>query len=177
MRILVYPHSMELGGSQLNAIQMAAAVRDRGHDVIVLSEAGPLVDRVKALSLVNIELPQYRKRPSLTVARMIGHLTREHDIDVVHGHEWPPIIEAFLGSKFLHHTPVVGTVMSMSVAPFVPRSVPLTVGTELIRQAAIARGHLDVGLLEPPVDIKPIIRPSTGRVFARQEVSGRMKSL
>jgi len=44
--------------------------------------------------------------------------------------------------------------MSMSVAPFLPWSVPLTVGTELIRQRAIAAGHHRVMLLEPPVDTK-----------------------
>ena len=43
MKVLVYPHSMEVGGSQLNAVQVAGAVRDRGHEVIVISEPGPLV--------------------------------------------------------------------------------------------------------------------------------------
>jgi glycosyltransferase involved in cell wall biosynthesis len=154
MRIIIYPHSMEVGGSQLNAIQVAGAIRDRGHEVIVLSEAGPLVDRVKAMGLEHIELPRHRGRPSLAVIRLISRLVQGRGIDVVHGHEWPPIIEAFLGRIFLHHTSVVGTVMSMSVAPFLPRSVPLTVGTELIRQAAIAAGHSRVILLEPPVDTR-----------------------
>lgn len=49
---------------------------------------------------------------------------------------------------------MVGTVMSMSVPSFLPRSVPLTVGTEMIRRAAITAGHQDVTLLEPPVDTK-----------------------
>ena len=50
-------------------------------------------------------------------------------------------------------------------------------GTELIRQAAIASGHLDVGLLEPPVDIQTDHPSVDGAGFARQEVSGPMKSL
>jgi glycosyltransferase involved in cell wall biosynthesis len=85
---------------------------------------------------------------------MISRLVRRREIDVVHGHEWPPIIEAFVGRTLLHRTSVVGTVMSMSVAPFLPWSVPLTVGTELIRQAAITAGHRHVMLLEPPVDTR-----------------------
>ena len=40
----------------------------------------------------------------------------------------------------------------MSVAPFVPRTVPLIVGTERIREAALTAGHRRVTLLEPPVD-------------------------
>ena len=35
MRVLVYPHSMEIGGSQLNAVELGGAVRDLGHDVVV----------------------------------------------------------------------------------------------------------------------------------------------
>ena len=38
MKVLVYPHTMEIGGSQLNAIEIAAAVRDRGHDVTTMTE-------------------------------------------------------------------------------------------------------------------------------------------
>lgn len=152
MKVLVYPHSMEMGGSQLNAVQVAGAIRGRGHDVIVVSEAGPLVGRVNAMGLAHIEVPQHRARPSPAVIRMLGDLVRHHAVDVVHGHEWPPIIEAFLGVDLPGRAAVVGTVMSMSVAPFLPRSVPLTVGTEMIRQAAAADGYRQVALLEPPVD-------------------------
>lgn len=163
--MLVYPHSMEVGGSQLNAIQLAAAIRDRRHEVIVLSEAGPLVERVKAMALEHIEVPRHWRRPSLNVIRMIGDLVRRRRIDVVHGHEWPPIIEAFLGARVSHRAAVVGTVMSMSVASFLPRNVPLTVGTEFIRRAAIAAGHRHVELLEPPVDTQADNPLVDGRTF------------
>jgi glycosyltransferase involved in cell wall biosynthesis len=145
---------MELGGSQINAIQLAGAIRDRGHEVIVLSEPGPLVERVCTLDLEHVELPLRRSRPSPRVSSIVSELVRRRKIDVVHGHEWPPIIEAFLGGTLIYRTPVVGTIMSMSVAPFLPRSLPLTVGTELIRRAAIASGYQCVELLEPPVDTR-----------------------
>ncbi|MEH2479030.1 glycosyltransferase involved in cell wall biosynthesis [Nitrobacteraceae bacterium AZCC 2146] len=152
MKILVYPHSMEIGGSQLNAVQSAGAIRDRGHEVIVFSEPGPLVERVRQMGLEHVAIPLQRQRPSVDVLGTLVRLVRERNVDVVHGHEWPPVVEAFFGPSLIHRTPVVGTVMSMSVAPFFPRTVPLLVGTELIRQAAIAAGHQRVTLLEPPVD-------------------------
>jgi glycosyltransferase involved in cell wall biosynthesis len=167
VKVLLYPHSMELGGSQINAIQLAGSIRDRGHEVIVLSEPGPLVERVQRLDLEHVQLPLHRARPSPKVSSIISELVRRRKIDVVHGHEWPPIIEAFLGGTLLHRTPVVGTVMSMSVAPFLPRNTPLTVGTELIRQAAIAAGYQRVELLEPPVDTRsdhPSVDGSSFRV-------------
>lgn len=143
---------MELGGSQLNAIQLAAAVRDRGHEVIVLSEPGPLVERVRAMDLEHIEVPAHRRRPSPKVMGVLAQLVGDRGIDVVHGYEWPPILDAFYGPKVQHGIPIVGTIMAMSVASFVPRTVPLIVGTQRIREAALAAGHQRVTLLEPPVD-------------------------
>lgn len=168
MRILVYPHSMEMGGSQLNAVQLAGAVRDRGHEVIVMSEPGPLVERVRDLGLEHLELPPYRHRPSLKVAGTLVRLVRERRVDVVHGYEWPPVIDAFLGPGLQLRTPLVGTVMSMSVAPFFPRTVPLLVGTEQIREAALAAGHRRVALLEPPVDTEADNPSVDGRSFRAQ---------
>lgn len=112
------------------------------------------MERVCKLDLEHVELPLRRSRPSPRVSSIVSDLVRRRKIDVVHGHEWPPIIEAFLGGTFIYRTPVVGTIMSMSVVPFLPRSLPLTVGTELIRQAAIASGYQCVELLEPPVDTR-----------------------
>ncbi len=154
MKVLLYPHSMEMGGSQINAIQLAGALRDRGHEIILLSEPGPLVERVRMLDLEHVELPLRRGRPSAKVSGIISDQIARRKIDVVHGHEWPPIIEAFFGGALTHRTPVVGTIMSMSVVPFLPRSMPLTVGTELIHQFAIASGYRHAALLEPPVDTR-----------------------
>jgi glycosyltransferase involved in cell wall biosynthesis len=62
------------------------------------------------------------------------------------------VVEAAFGPGLVRDVPVVGTVMSMSVVPFFPRSVPLVVGTERIREAAVEAGHRRVTLLEPWVD-------------------------
>jgi glycosyltransferase involved in cell wall biosynthesis len=56
----------------------------------------------------------------------------------------------------------------MSVAPFFPRTVPLLVGTEQIRAAALAAGHRRVILLEPPVDIEADNPSLDGRSFRAQ---------
>jgi len=154
MRILVYPHAMELGGSQINAIQLAGAVRDRGHEVIVLSEPGPLVARVRALGLEHVALPLDRSRPSPSAILALRRLAAQRRIDVVHGYEWPPIIEALLAVGFSRRVAVTGTVMAMSVAPFLPRLPPLAVGAAQIRKSALAQGHRRVALLEPPVDTR-----------------------
>jgi len=35
MRVLVYPHELAIGGSQINAIDLAAEIRTLGHEAIV----------------------------------------------------------------------------------------------------------------------------------------------
>src|SRR6266702_4477858 len=98
-----------------------------GRSAIVVSEPGPLAARVMAMRLDHIEIPERRARPSPTVIRMLGDVARRRAVDVVHGHEWPPIVEAFLGVDLPGTAAVLGTVMSMSVASFLPRGIHLTV--------------------------------------------------
>ena len=153
MHVLVYPHAMEIGGSQINAIELGSAVGDLGHRVTVISEPGPLVRMVKQSGLDHVEIPLSRRRPSRVVIRSLVELVRHREIDLVHGYEWPPAVEAFLGPFLQTRTPAVATVMSMAVAPFLPRGLPLVVGTDDLRRQALANGHRDATLIAPPVDL------------------------
>jgi glycosyltransferase involved in cell wall biosynthesis len=152
MRIIVYPHAMEIGGSQLNAVQLAGAVRDRGHEVIVVAEPGPLVDVVRDLKLEHIPIPERRRRPSAEVAGLLTRLVGQRSVDIVHGYEWPPAVEAFYGPRLRLGTPILATVMSSSIVPFFPKPIPLLVGTEQLQHTARAAGYPRVNLMEPPVD-------------------------
>lgn len=154
MRILVFPHAMELGGSQLNAIELAAAVRDRGHEVAVVSTAGVLVDKVSELGLEHIHLdPRVRSRPSWRAANQIRDLVERRSFEIVHGYEWPPALEA-AASTFSRPARPVCTIMSMSVAPFLPRSLPITLGTQSLAGMARESGFRRVSVIEPPVDTR-----------------------
>ncbi|MFI8592053.1 glycosyltransferase [Dietzia maris] len=154
MRVIVYPHDLGIGGSQLNAIELAAAVRDRGHDVLVFGRSGPLRARIDELGLPFVEAPPQGKRPSLPTARALAELSKQRSIDVIHGYEWPPILDGVLAAARRRSPAVVGTVMSMSVPPFIPHSVPLAVGTAEMRDYEEAAGRLRLHLLEPPVDLE-----------------------
>ncbi|MGZ0711661.1 glycosyltransferase (plasmid) [Coraliomargarita sp. W4R53] len=153
MRIVVYPHDLEIGGSQLNAIELAAGVRNLGHEVIVFGRRGALNSRIAELGLEFIDAPPQGKRPSVSTARCLRRLVRERNIDVIHGYEWPPVLDAALAMGAHGRAAVTATVMSMSVAPFIPRSVPLLVGTQQIAAGEVARGRRRVSVLEPPVDL------------------------
>jgi glycosyltransferase involved in cell wall biosynthesis len=144
---------MEIGGSQLNAIEIGEAVQALGHSVLLVAEDGRLSPTAEKAGLEHIRVSERRGRPSLRVMRLLDTLVQERGIDVVHGYEWPPVLDAWLGPHLLHQTPIVATVMSAVVAPFIPRSIPLVVGVEKLRQECQADGFGVVTLLEPPVNI------------------------
>ena len=153
MRLVVYPHMLEIGGSQLNAIELAAAVRDLGHEVIVFGQPGPLTQRVEELDLEFVAAPRPRGRPAPRVMRALEELVRSRRVDLVHGYEWTTALEAYWGPRARSGVPAVATVMSMAVAPFIPRDMPLIVGTEQIAERERLTGRKHVAVIEPPVDL------------------------
>ena len=153
MRIVVFPNSLGLGGSQINAIDLGAEMVRRGHRVTVFAPPGPLRERVLAQGMDHVAAPaRPRVRPSPSVVRELRAVVRATGADLVHAYEWPPILEAFYGCRVPSGLPVVGTVMSMGVAPFIPAPVPLVVGTEQIAETERRRRDI-VHVIEPPVDL------------------------
>lgn len=169
MRILVYPPSLRLGGSQLGAVELAEEMSRRGHEVVVFAEDGPLRDRVSDAGLP-LELAPDRPliRPWPATTRRLVQLVRAHDIDIVHAYEWPPILEATYGTLMTQGVPVVGTVMSMGVAPFIPPFLPLVVGTAQIGRIEQQRRPV-VEVVEPPVDLGAN-RPGVAGPDSRREL-------
>ncbi|MFC5040166.1 glycosyltransferase [Ornithinimicrobium kibberense] len=145
---------MEVGGSQINAIELAGALRDRGHEVWVYSEDGPLLQLVRRLNLPRVAARRGYHRPSPLTALHLAVVAARGRFDVIHAYEWPPAVEAYLATAFSRRRVAVVTVMSMAVAPFLPSSMSLVVGTERIRQHAAARRSGATSLLEPPVDVE-----------------------
>jgi glycosyltransferase involved in cell wall biosynthesis len=162
LNILVYPHTTGVGGSSLNAIELAAAVRDRGHEVAVYAREGLLVDYVRDLGLEYIPAKPARVaretsgRRATTVPATAWDLRRvamSRGVDVLHGYEWPSIVEAYAAAQASRRTVSVGTVMAMQVAPFIPATIPLIVGTEQLRREVGGTRPGPVHLIEPPVDV------------------------
>lgn len=151
MRILVSPARMEIGGSQTNAVELARGVADLGHDVSMFGPDGPLITVVDDLGLHYTVAPDDQRWPSRRNITALTALVRSRQIDLVHGYEWGPTIDLAFGPHRRLGTPLVTTVLSMSVPDFLPRHCPLIVGTaELAEQHS--RRFAQVTLIEPPVD-------------------------
>jgi L-malate glycosyltransferase len=152
MRLLVAPHDLNIGGSQINAIDLAAGAAAAGHEVIVYSRPGPLVEYVEKLGLEFVEARPLKYRPAPSRIVQLRELARKRRLDLIHAYEWPPCLDAYFGAHLTDGVPLLCTVLSMAVPPFLPPSVPLVMGTEALGAEARARHRGPVWVLEPPID-------------------------
>lgn len=152
MRLLVAPHDLTLGGSQINAIDLAAGAAGAGHDVVVYGVPGPLVDYIESRGLEFVPARQLRYRPAVSRIAQLATLARRRRLDLIHAYEWPPCLDAYYGAHLVFGVPLLCTVLSMSVSPLVPASVPLVMGTDALGDEARETHAAPVWVLEPPID-------------------------
>ncbi len=167
MRLLVAPHDLAIGGSQINALDLAAGAAGAGHDVIVYGVPGPLVERVRSLGLEFVPARPLRYRPAPSRIAQLVALSRRHRLDLIHAYEWPPCLDAYYGAHLALGVPLVCTVLSMSVSPLVPRSIPLVMGTEALGDEARETHRAPVWVLEPPIDVNADHPAIDGASFRR----------
>ena len=153
MRILVYPNELSIGGSQINGIDLAAAASAAGHEVVVYAPPGPLVTYIEEVGLRYIPGAHGQYRPGPARVAQLASIARKEKLDLVHAYEWSPCLEAELGAGLSAGVPVLGTVLSMSVPEYIPKSMPVIMGTVELQHAARDRQRADVWVLEPPINV------------------------
>lgn len=168
MRLLVAPHDLEIGGSQINAIDLAAGAAEAGHDVVVYGRPGPLLDHVEARGLEFVPARPLRYRPAPSRVAQLASLARRRRLDLIHAYEWPPCLDAFFGAHLRGGVPLLCTVLSMSVPPYLPASVPLVLGTEALAEQARGAHSGPVWVLEPPIDTRADSPAVDGRPLRRR---------
>ncbi|MFV2100553.1 glycosyltransferase family 4 protein [Micromonospora sp. LOL_024] len=161
MRLLVGLHHLELGGSQLNALDLAVSVRDQGHEVAVFGnyrdQPGPVVDLARQAGLPVIAVRHRAERLGHTMpvrpglSRALTRAVRGFRADLVHAYEFSVALDAFYGPHLRLGTPMVTTVYGMRVPRWLPRYGGLVVGTaQLVAETAAIRPR--AALIEPPVN-------------------------
>ncbi|QAY59970.1 glycosyltransferase [Microbacterium protaetiae] len=151
-RVLVVPHNFELGGSQINALELISEVaRDPGFEVIVYAPDGELVERARRIG-VELHLTKLRES-ALSLRRIhdLRKLIRTRGIDVIHTYEWVPTVDAVFAAGVGVGVPLVSTILSMDYPYFIPSTVPLVLGTQQLVDRARGEGRV-ARLIEPPVD-------------------------
>ena len=155
MKILVFAHQLEVGGTQVNAIELASALRDlHGHEVSIFASPGPMVKLIRDRGLRFHAAPEPHLYPSIARMRALRQVVRRERPDIVHAWDWWQCLDAYYGVHLPWRVPLLVSDMCMSISRLLPRSVPTTFGTPEVVDRARASGRRRVDLLLPPVDVR-----------------------
>ncbi|HSI61276.1 MAG TPA: glycosyltransferase family 4 protein [Ideonella sp.] len=155
MKVLVFAHRLEYGGTQVNAIELAAALRDlHGMEIVFFATPGPLLELVKAKGLRYVCAPDARTHPSPTRMRALRKVVRAERPDVLHVWDWWQCLDAYFSVHLAMGIPMVVTDMMMDLTRVLPKKLFTTFGTPLLVEQARADGRPLAALLLPPVDTR-----------------------
>ena len=154
MKILVFVHQLEVGGTQMNSIELAAALRDlHGHDVVLFATPGPMVKLAEEKGLRFLPAPNAHIHPSPARMRALRDVVRRERPDLLHVWDWWQCLDAYYSVHLLMRVPMVVTDMCMCLTHLLPKALPTTFGTPELVDQARAAGRRRLKLLLPPVDI------------------------
>lgn len=155
MKILVFGHHLVVGGTSINSIELAAALRDiHGHDVAFFATPGPMLKLLQERGLRYIPAPEGYIHPSPARVRAVREVVLTERPDVVHVWDWFQCLEAFYPVHLAMRVPLVVTDMFMTLTRVLPKALPTTFGTPVLVDQAKAAGRKRVELLLPPVDVQ-----------------------
>lgn len=181
-KVLVQLNNLALGGTQINAVDMAWALSARGYDSVLagpvdtLPRTGPSLFDIAAERGIPLETFE-RPRSTWTGAAAMSRLAARHGADIVHIYGSWTARSALWGPCLLGRRPLALTVYEMSVDPRTPRSPALVVGTRYLAEDLAGRAE-GVDLISPPVDLeRDAPSGAAGRDFAERHglQEGRLK--
>ncbi|MFJ1757959.1 glycosyltransferase family 4 protein [Kitasatospora sp. NPDC088134] len=155
VRVLVHLNNLALGGAQLNAVDIARTLRDRGHEPVLFAQGvdgpAPLVELAAAhdLDLVVAGDPD---TPHAVVRARLDRLAAEHGSQLIHAWEVRAARNAYFGPGRQGRLPIVTTFYGIRMLRGMPRHQPLVLGLGALMPDGRAFGHRDLRLIEPPVD-------------------------
>lgn len=172
LTVLVHLNSLELGGTQINAVDLASEMRGRGVESILVGARDTVPDGPSLIDVAaarNLRVHLYDPAPTIFArARQITALARRHRVDLVHvyGSWGGGARPTYWGPSRFARTPWVQTVYEMSVSPQIHRHVPMIVGTGYQRDEQHNRPGRTI-LISPPVDLVENSPDTPGRTQFR----------
>lgn len=156
MRVLVILNSLELGGTQINAVDFARTMRGRGIESILVGprESGDGPSLLDYAAAQQVEVQEYDPASGVMAhARQLHRMAVERSADLVHVYGmWGAARPAYWGPARFGRRPWAQTVYEMSVTSVVHRNMPLVVGTEYLVEELAQRPGRTI-LVSPPVDL------------------------
>jgi len=154
MKILVFAHQLEIGGTQVSAIMLAAALRDlHGFDVLLFATPGPMVKLAEEKGLRFAPAPDPYIYPSPARMRALRDTVRRERPDLLHVWDWWQCVDAYYAVHLPMRVPMVVTDHMMTLTRLLPKSLPTTFGTPELVDQARASGRAPLELIVPPIDV------------------------
>lgn len=158
MRVLVLLNSLELGGTQINAVDFSVALRAHGVESLLVGERASLAPEPNLLTYAaeqDVAIELYDALPGMRAhAAQLTSLAKRLDIDLIHVYGmWSLARQVFWGPARFGRVPWVQTVYEMSIATVVLRHMPLIVGTGYLLDELRDRPG-PTALVSPPVDLE-----------------------
>ncbi len=154
--MLVAINNLELGGTQLNAIDFARSCRDRGVESVLVGfeetlPPGPSVLDVARREGFEIELVRHSTNIIASSQRLV-EIARRENVELIHsyGGHWTRL--AYWGPNRFGRIPMVSMVYEMIVPTVVPKYAPLIIGTRYLLEEYQDTWPSPVYLVSPPVD-------------------------
>lgn len=155
-RVLVQINSLALGGTQLNAVDMARAMREHGYESILVGPRDTVPGGTSLFDVADekgVPLEAFtRPRSTLRGAFDMYRLARRHQADLVHVYGSWTSRPALWGACTFGRRPLVLTIYEMAVDDSTLASPSLIVGTEYLHEELESRPS-GVELISPPVDV------------------------
>ncbi len=151
LRLLVAVHQLDLGGSQMNAVDLACGAADRGHDVMVAGPDGPLAAILRERGVPHERVDLESMDTATPAYRRLAEITRKFRPTLIHSYELTPSLLTYFGPHRTERIPMIMTINSMAIPDFMPGSVPLLVCNPVIGAAVRPRSGA-LGVLEIPTD-------------------------
>jgi glycosyltransferase involved in cell wall biosynthesis len=161
LNILVALHDVVLGGDTINALELGCRFMDRGHRVTLFAVCSPGESGVEAPLLTlaaerGVSVHLFDEPSGLAgrarLVKQVADFVRTEGFDVVHAFGHRDTYYTFCGSYGLAGVPLVVNDYAMTVTSGLPRRVPLVVGTQEVRDQALAVRGGPTYVVVPPVD-------------------------
>lgn len=153
MKILVSLREMVMGGVQVNAIDLAEALRDQhGCEIVILGIPGPMVAYAERKGLRCLPAPAAPRMVSLAGMQALRQAVRNERPDVVQTWDVSKCLEAYYSVYLPMGVPLVATDMLNSVSRILPKRLPTTFGVPMVIEEAKVAARSPIAFIPPPVD-------------------------
>jgi glycosyltransferase involved in cell wall biosynthesis len=154
LRVLVGLNRLWLAGAELNAVDLATKLRERGHHLVIVGQEEDDQAMVQLAERRGFTVRLLDRGPTSGCIRPLESIVKEECIELVHMYYSRLTIAALLGPYRRWGTPVVSTEYGPGPWPLRTSFCShLVVGTQECADAVRPLFRAPVSVIEPPVDI------------------------